>query len=264
MKKLIPVVLAILFMTSSVSMVLAKPATTSPATAAAIKLYKAGNYTQSYMQFTDLVKKDPSNALAYYYLAMSSVQLGKKDEAISNYERVIEMSPNGILGSYAKQGIRCTDDPIGCHEPVKEESTVTNNDSEEDKFIKGKFGSGFSINARGAYEKQKIENIKREINRNNDITPQTFKDYKDFSSYEPTNEEIANAIQTLRKAGFNDILGSQNYGNDVSYLLGAQDNTNKSGYEMLNMLFNNGRSGTANLNPQVIQSLLSTQMTASF
>ena len=262
MKRLIPALFAILIVTSSVGMVFAKPATTSPATAAAIKLYKAGNYTQSYVTFTDLVKKDPSNALAYYYLAMSSVQLGKKEEAISNYEKVVEMSPNGVLGSYAKLGIRCTEDPIGCHEPVKDNSPST--DTDEDKFIKGKFGSGFSINARGAYEKQKIENIKREINRSNDIAPQKFKDYKDFSSYEPTNEEIAEALKILQKAGFNDIIGSRNYGNDLSYLLGAQDNTNKSDYAMLNMLFSNGRSGTADLNPQVIQSLLNAQMTANF
>ena len=237
----------------------AKPATTSPATAAGIKLYKAGNYTESYTTFSQLVKKDPSNALAYYYRGMTSVQLGKKDEAIDNYTKAVELSPNGILGSYAKKGIKCAEDPLTCHEVPKEEGE--NADTAEDKFIRGSFGSGLSNQARGVYEKQKIDNIKREMNRNNEIPPQRFKEYKDFSSQGPTNDEIVSALKTLQAAGFTNILGGQN-SSDIAYMMDSQNNTNN--YEVLNMLFGKNSGSNANINPQIIQSLLTTQMTAGF
>ena len=258
MKKTILALLSILIITASMDCVSAKTAKTSPETAAAIKLYKAGDYTQSYVKFSNIVKKDPSNALAYYYLGMSSIQIGKKDEGIENYNKAVELSPNGILGSYAKKGIRCAEDPIACHNPE-----AAANDQPEDKFIKSPFGSGFSEQARGTFEKHKIENMMREINRKDEITPQKFKDYKDFSSQAaPTDEEVAAAINVLRKAGLGDIIGGQNYSSDINSLVGIQQNSNNSDYAMMNLLLNG--NGNTNLNPQVIQSLLTSQMTANF
>ena len=259
MKKTILVLLSILILGTMATVVNAKPATTSPATAAAIKLYKAGNYTQSYLTFSDLVKKDSSNALAYYYLGMSSVQLGKIEEAINCYNKVVELSPKGVLGSYAKKGIKCAYDPLTCHsEPAEKPNS---NDTEEDKFIKGKFGLGLSEQAQGVHERQKIESIKRDINRNDDIPPQRFKEYKDFSSQGPSNEEIVSALRTLQAAGFNNFTGGQDF-SDISYVLGTQGNYNNN--EMLNLLLGGNRNTGANINPQIIQSLLTTQMTAGF
>lgn len=254
MKKPILFLLSMMIIGTMATTVYAKPATTSPATAAAIKLYKAGNYTQAYVAFSELVKKDPSNALAYYYLGMSSVQIGKKDEGISNYAKAADLSPNGILGSYAKKGIECAKSPDTCHDVSQE---TNSNETEEDKFIKSKFGSGFSNKARSVFEQQKMENLKREINRNNDITPVKFKEYKDFSSQAPSNDEIVSALKTLQAAGFTNILGNQNY-SDLSSITGTQNNN----YDILNMML--GNSNNNNINPQIIQSLLSTQMTAGF
>ena len=103
MKKTVIRVLSVLILLASVNVVYAKVKATSPATAQAIKFYKAGNYVQSYIKCTAIVEKDPSDALAYYYLAMSNAQLGKKDEAIRAYDNAIYLSPNGVLGSYAKK-----------------------------------------------------------------------------------------------------------------------------------------------------------------
>lgn len=261
MKKILLLLLGITILSAYTCEVSARPKPTSPATSAAIKLYKSGNYTQSYLTFSNIVKKDPSNALAYYYLGMSSVQLGKKDEAMKNYEKAISLSPEkGLLASYAKLGLRCIDDPVGCRNPLKDES----GDNEEDKFIKSSFGSGLSDKARGVYEQQKIQNIMREINRSDEIAPQKFKDYKDFSSQAPSNEEISAAIQTLQKAGFNDMITPQGYNSDLLYMLSLQNNESKNNpdYQMMNLLMNN--RGLSNLNPQVIQTLLTNQMTSSF
>ena len=47
-------------------------------------------------------------------------------------------------------------------------------------------------------------------------------------------------------------------------MLGTQNNTNYSGYDIINMLYGNNGTGGSNIDPQVIQSLLTTQMTANF
>lgn len=258
MKKTILILLGFLFFVSATNITFAKTTKTNAATAAGIRMYKSGNYTQSYVSFSDIVKADPSNALAYYYLGMSSVRLGKKDEAIASYKRAAEMSPNGILGRYAKKGITCVEEPVKC-------SSVNvyfdEEDTDEDKFIRSKFGSGFSNKARGVYEQQKIENMKREINRNNELAPNKFKDYKDFSSQNPSNDEIVSAIRTLQQAGIVSIPGT-NY-SDISLLTGNQNYYGNSDFDMLNMMYNSGNN-YANLNPQVIQTLLTNQMTANF
>jgi len=259
MKKTFLFLISILVIGSFASSAMAKPAATNAKTASAIKLYKAGNYTKSYVTFSDIVSKDPSNALAYYYLGMTSVQLGKKDEAIENYNKAIQLSPNGILGSYAKKGVKCIEEPVACHATVKvEEENLT----PEDRFIKGSFGSGFSQKARSVHEKEKIENMKREINRNNEIAPQQFKEYRDFSSYAPTNDEIVNALRVLKAAGLSDMINVNGHNAELQALLGSNNNQNKGGYDMLNLMFNN--QGASGLSPEAIQALMTSQMTASF
>lgn len=245
MKKYILVLMAVLICTSTVNLANAK-STSNSALASAIRLYKAGNYSQSYISLNNLVKKDPSNAVAYYYLAMTSAQIGKKDEAIANYEKVITLSPNGQLGIYATKGKTCLETPDKCHEQSE--------DTALDSFIQSRFGSGFSENARSKYEKQKIENLMHEMNRKNDIEPQRFRDYKDFSNAAPTNDEIVAALRVLQRAGFSDIIS--NNMNDVSLITGGQNNN-----AMLNMLLGKDNSS---LSPQVIQSLLTNQMSTGF
>ena len=250
MKKHILVILSVLICTMSMAVVDAK-STTSPALASAIKMYKTKNYSGCYIALNDIVKKDPSNALAYYYLAMSSAQIGKKDEAIDNYTKVMSLSPNGVLGKYAAKGKVCLENPDKCHEP--EEAA-----DPDDAFIRGGFGSGFSEKVRSDYEKQKIENLMREMNRGKDVQPQNFKDYKDFSSQAPTNDEIVAVLRVLQRAGLSDLVRGNNV-TDLSLLTGNQGYNNENA--VLNMLTGNGSSS---LNPQVIQSLLTNQMSIGF
>lgn len=242
MKKTILGILSVLILITSVNAAYAKVKATSPETAQAIKYYKSGNYTQAFVACSEIVKKDPSNALAQYYLAMTNVQLGRKDDAINAYNNVIYLSDRSVLGSYAKKGKRCIEEPALCHEPeVKPQE-----ESPEEKFIKGAYGSGFSEKARGVHEREKINNIKREINRNEELSPDKFKGYRDFSSYSPTNDEIVAAIRTLQRAGIADASFS-----------------NGRSYDLMDMLYANDSRGS-NLNPQIIQSLLTTQMSANF
>ena len=251
MKKRILIALSVLICTMTIPFVEART-TVTPALASAIKLYKAKNYSQCYNSLKMVVKNDPSNALAYYYLAMTSAQIGKKDEAVNNYEKVISLSPNSQLGNYATRGKRCIETPDACH-------ATTLDQTEDDKFIRSK--AGFSNQARSEFEKKKIENLMREINRTDEIEPQKFKNYKDFSYNEtPTNDEIVAALRTLQKAGLSDMISGNNGFSDLSLLTG---NVNSNGQnDILNLL--TGDNGSSKLSPQVIQSLLTNQMSIGF
>ena len=242
MKKYILVLLTMFITLATVNASIAKT-TSNKSLAGAIKLYKAGNYSQCYLTLSDIVKKDPSNAVAYYYLAMTSAQIGKRDEALDNYQKVLTLSSGTQLGRYAEKGKTCLVSPDKCNEETETSAL--------DAFIQGKFGSGFSEEARSEYEKQKIENLMREMNRKDNITPQKFKEYKDFSNAVPSNDEIVAALRVLQRAGFGNIIG--NSSQDLSLITG-----NSSNNAMLNLLM--GNNNNSSLNPQVIQSLLTNQL----
>lgn len=251
MKKHILVLLSVLICSASIAMVEAKTAAT-PEVNQAIKMYKAKNYAQSYNTLKAITAKDPSNALAYYYLAMSAAQIGKKDEAIDNYSKVLSLTDHGQLNKYAEKGRTCLTDPDKCHEDNSEPV------DEFDEFVKKPYGSGFSDEVRSDYEKHKIENLMREMNRGKDVAPQQFKDYKDFSNAAPTNDEIVAALRVLQRAGLsNTVLGNNNL-SDLSLLTGNQNYNNDMLFNMLT-----GRNDSS-LNPQVIQSLLTNQMSIGF
>jgi len=219
----------------------------SPELSKAIKLYKAGNYTECYAALNTIIKRDSSNALAYYYLAITDAQIGKKDEAIENYDKALALAEKGInIYRYANKGKTCLTDPEKC----KEE----NMPDPDEEFVK--HGSGFSDTVKSEYEKLRIENMMREMNRSNDLEPQKFKKYKDFSSMNdsdvPTNDEIVAAIRTLQRAGLSDIM-SNNY--NLS-LLNANSENQRG--DMFNMY------DSAGMNPQLIQALFTNSKTLGF
>ena len=230
MKKYLIALLSIMVCLTTTTIAGAKSTTSNSNLSSAIKLYKAGNYSQSYTAFSNIVQKDPSNIVAYYYLAITSAQLGRKDEAIANYDKVLSLSPSGRLEYYARKGKICLEEPDKCQSFAHE--------SADDNFIRSNFGSGFSDAARSQYEKQKIENLMREMNRKDDLSPSDFKNYKRFSSEAPSADEIVNAMEVLQRAGFNNPYGS--YNDIYTYM--------------------SGRNSYDGLSPQVIQSLITNQL----
>ena len=241
MKKKLLMLLGIMILTSAINTAYSKTTVNSDL-ATAIKMYKAGNYSECYLVLGKALEADSSNPLAYYYMGMTSAQLGKRDEAISNYEKVIELSPeNNNLSRYANKGKRCIETPDKCQESLYE--------SIDDEFIQSKRGPRYTDSVRQNYENLKIQNLRREINRNSDIAPNTFKEYKDFSSMNldgtPSNEEIVAAMRTLKAAGLGDYATLSNP--DLALLTGSQDMMNPS-----------------SMSPQVIQTLLTNSLMQGF
>lgn len=243
MKKSVLTILSILILSTGIAY--AKTLSNAELTAA-IKLYKAQNYTEAYSKLQTSIKKDPSNPLAYYYLAMVYTQVGNKEEAIANYDKAITLSSTGSnLNRYATKGKICLEDANKCR---KYDADT------EDNFIMGRYGQNFSQKARSEYEKLKIENMMREINRSEEIQPQDFREFKDFSGMNneaaPTNDEIVAAIRTLQRAG---IAPTASY-SDMSLLMG----TNSGQNNLLNLM------GGASLSPQIIQAMMSNNMSLGF
>ena len=85
-KQILQLGLAVIIATATVSSVFA---VTDSELRTAIKLYKAGNYSQCIQMLDPLLKRDPSNAAAHYYLAISYAQAGRVNDAINHYEKVI-------------------------------------------------------------------------------------------------------------------------------------------------------------------------------
>ena len=245
MKKKLLLVLSMLVISGMFCNMQAKE--TSSDLTKAIKMYKAGNYSECYTTLNDIIEKDSANALAYYYLAISSVQVGKKEEALANYEKAILLSPKYTnLNRYATKGKTCIESPNKCEDAMFESSV--------DAFIQSKKGARLSDEVKGELERLRIENLMREINRSGDIEPQKFKEYKDFSSMndtvKPTNDDIVAALRVLQNAGLSNYANNIN---DISLLTsnGQQDS-------LLNML------GNSSLNPQIIQAMLTNKMTLGF
>lgn len=211
--------------------------------ATAIKFYKEGNYSQCYVVLNEVLKTDSYNALAHYYMGMTSAQLGKKAEAIQNYESAINLTPkDNNLSRYAKKGKRCIESPEKC------ESSIFG--TLEEEFILNKNGAKLSDEVKGDYERLKIENFMREMNRNEAIDPEKFKDYKDFSNV-PTNDEVVAALKVLEKAGFSSLF-EKKY-SDLAIFTG-----NSSQNSLLNMI------NSSSMNPQLIQALLTNNITQGF
>ena len=250
MKKLLLTILSVLFFTSAVY--------SADGVAGGIKKYKEGNYTGCIEWMNNVIKNDPANALAYYYLAMSYVQAGRKDDAIDNYSKVILLNTNSLLTEYAERGKLCLEDPDKCQ--VKDEKSG---------FIESPFGSGFSKSVEDQMEKRELEIMRKQINTDKDIPEYKLKEYRDFSSQNntndmPSNDEIVAALRILQRAGL------QNYSmptqanmqiNDISAFLGQ--NNLGTGNNLMNMLpyLNNGNMRN---NPQLIQTMLMNQMMPDF
>jgi len=69
---------------------------------AGISLWNASKYPEAQAQFQKAVKIDPKMAEAYYYLAMTEVNLNKLTDAKPNLEMYLKLAPDGPNAATAK------------------------------------------------------------------------------------------------------------------------------------------------------------------
>lgn len=249
----------------------------------AVAKYKAGNYSGCLQELFSLVKKDPSNALAYYYMAMAYTHVDMRNDAVEAYEKVISLNPNEYLVDYATKGRDCLTDGPACQ---PEEETPVEEMDDLDKFINAPYGNGLSPELNQQVKQKQLINIKETINKKENLEDKDIQRIKDFDQNKSTSketdkiaqvsdEEVLKAIKTLRDAGLTLSVQSENpyaqmaqYQNpqmaEMSMLLGNNNNNNgNSMMNMLPMLMSQTQKGE-NIDPRVMQAVMMNSMMADF
>lgn len=257
----------------------------------AIRKYRHGNFTGCLQDCQNIVYHNPSNATAYYYMAMSYVQAGYKNRAIDAYSKVLSMKASPRLAEYATTGKRCLETPDQCH--LKSE-TMTSDNPELDRFIASP--EGLSGSVKSDFQKKRLESIRNKINSGKDFDSYDFRKFRDYSNSrsqadtatliaqaKPTEAEIAAAMKVLNDAGVNysqkDVQGQTSaegaiepYPQTPGYqspemaqlnmLMGGngQSTNNTAVANMIPYMLSQNKNGAAGYSPQMMQAVIMNSM----
>lgn len=257
----------------------------------AIKKYKMGNYTGCIQDCQNITEISPTNAIAYYYLAMSYAQAGRKKEAIAAYSKALSLSKDTKLSEYATTGKRCLETPDKCVLDTKPNKPNPESETELDKLINKPFTDGLSDSVRKDFEQKHLDSIKNDINNNKDINDYELRKINDASeqisptdsnekiSKKPTNDEIVAALKVLNSAGVSypqlqtPLKTDNAYSDQVADyqtpqmaqldMLMNENDANNGNNTLLNMLpfmLAQNKNGTGNYSPQMIQAAIMNSM----
>ena len=240
----------------------------------AINKYKKGNYSGCLQEMISLVKKDPTNPVVYYYMAMAYSRVGNKEQAVRAYEEVIKLNPDAMLTQYATKGRDCLIGGPAC----VDESEAAESDTPLDIFIKAPYGNGFSEELNQQFKLKQLENIQKTINNKEELDQEDIEEIQEFDSKSEllnddklaantvSDDEILSAIQTLKDAGVTVSITPQampNQYNDYSMLLQNNNNNNNAMMNMVPFLLNQYQNGEK-IDPQIIQSMMMNSMLPDF
>ena len=259
----------------------------------AIAKYKKGNYIGCIQELYSLTEKDPSNALAYYYLAMAYANVGASSDAVSAYEKVISLGSNKFLVDYATKGRDCLTGGPACAPPPPPETDekdeeVSKEEAALDEFINAPYGNGLSPELNLEMKKKELKNIQQTINKKEDLNKEDIQKIKQFddknksdagtndkiASASPSDEDILNAIKTLKDAGVTvnvqpsgDMTAQMFAQNpqmaEMNLLLGNSNNNNNNMMNMIPFMMAQSQSGK-NIDPRVMQAMIMNSMMPDF
>ncbi len=220
-----------------------------------IKDYREGNYTQSMLKLEDLIQKEPHNAYANYYLALTYTRLGEKEKAQKFYNNVIALNTNMSLNYYSKKALACLDDPFAAQcleiksnnkpsDKLADKSEKPEEDDDMTKFIKS--GKMIHPAAADAITRERME---RKIQAEEYSRRQQENERESYAA--PTQDEIIAAYEVLSRAGLNP------YNMDISDLAYKSDSilSDNDDYELYAKLFST--------NQQAAQMFMLNQLTQS-
>lgn len=240
----------------------------------AVNKYKNGNYAGCLQEMISLTKTDEYNPIIYYYLGMAYTQVGNKDQAVKAYEKVIKLNADKTLIQYATKGRDCL---VGGPTCVQDETSETDERLEE--FINSPYGNGFSEELNQQVKEQKLKNIQKTINQKQNLEEEDIEEIQKFDekgkadddtklAANPTDDEILNAIKTLKKAGVTvsitpATMPVNNQFNELSMMLGNNNNNNNAMMNMLPYLLSQSQNGQK-IDPQILQSVMMNSMLPDF
>ena len=213
--------------------------------------YKKGDYVGSMQDLEELVKVEKNNTYAKYYLALCYTRLGYKKEATILYNEVVRKDENIALSYYSQRAIDCLENPNNsiCLPKGANEQGEDELDDMDLFIMSGKKVHPAAMD-RITRERMERKMVEEEYIRNQQQQEAAAKG--ELHSYnKPTNEEIANALDTLSKIGmnpysqFNPIAQAQQFN---QYGVMGMNNP------MMSAMMNNS-------NPEMAKMLLYSQMT---
>lgn len=262
-------------------------------TSIAIKKYKRGNYTGCLQDCQNIVQSHGTNAVAYYYMAMSYVQAGKKDEAINAYSMVLSLRPSSQLSEYAQTGKRCLETPDRCR-LVTNVVSAPSTTPDIDKLIASPYFESPAV--RQDLRQKQLNSIKNDINSDKELDDYSFRKLNKvdpnnlIAQAKPSDAEVVAALKTLKDAGIspysqqtlaptgetgadstaavvNPYAQMNNYQNpelaQLNLLMGdngQSGNKNNAMLDMLPYMLSQGKNGAGNYSPQVVQSIIMNSM----
>lgn len=172
-----------------------------------IDLYKSAKYQECVTKAEIVTKNDPTSALAYYYIALANAQMGKRDLAIKNYDKVIALGTNKALVNYAKTGKA----KLAIKEKTKAVTGAESMLEDVDENANPEQTSQTNIQATDKTNVVKTDVVKQEPQKaevqktpEKAVAQKTVPQKSNQSNKAdtpPTNDEIVNAIRVLQKAG---------------------------------------------------------------
>ncbi len=219
----------------------------------AISKYKNKNYVGCISDLRMYTEKDPSSAIAWYYLGNSYMNIAMKQEAHAAFEKVIALNTVPKLTSYSIQAQICMENPTKCNyqnfstdeiKKLKADPTAfleqyfanlanTGKDAdtvEIEQLINGSYSQNIHPQAREFIRQEKTKMKQNEIN-----TDQAFI---------PSSDKLAQAVKLLQEqnndlAGFAMIMDSNNQTDNNNYaeiIKQYQSENKKITPEMLQMM----------------------------
>ena len=150
-----------------------------------IAKYKAKNYAGCIYTMKDVIKKDPSNAMAHYYAAISYARLGDKAEATNYYTKVVNLNSNVTLTSYAKQGLAA----------INGGSQNNALNAQADKFLQAGYKSGVNPEVTKQLKMMELEKKKKEAIKNLQWVKNVINAYNTIPEY--TTDSFKRIIKKL-------------------------------------------------------------------
>jgi tetratricopeptide (TPR) repeat protein len=247
--------------------------------------FKSDNITGCLQETFSYVKKNPNDSVGYYYMALAYARIGESARAQEAYDKAISLKSNATIVEYATRGKAClTGDSEGCNpkveEPVKkDEGELT----DLDKFIQAPYGNGLSPELNREIKQKELQRLQQEMNNEpikRGVVTGGAANINDTDI--PSNKEILEAIDTLKRAGLQINVSASNSApeqtdiqkvmNDpeimsknaefaqLNMLLGNGNNNNNSMMNVLPYLFNQDGSVNQNINPRVIETMMTSSM----
>jgi len=248
--------------------------------ATVIAQYQKGNYSGALQQVMSVLKRSPSDDLANYYAGLTFIKIGDNSAAGQYFDKVIALSKNQTLVTYATNANDCLTGEGVCSigTPDEEFARLARENEAKAKAQPNKDGKP----AGASLEQKQLDLLRQKINTKEGNLNEKEMDYmRKINSKSRkimperlamvSDDEVLKAIRTLKEAGVNiSVNPTQSYTPDpqvaeMQMLLGGPQNNNNNNNAMMSMLpYMLEQNGERNIDPQVMQAIIMNSVMPDF